>query len=155
MGTRRKGETDSHMETRTYEEELARTGAIAFPVRGVSMRPLIMEGRDVALVSAKQGRLGRFDVGLFKRGANEYVLHRVLFVTEDGYLFCGDSQDFTEMVDEGQVLGVLTGLVRKGRWLDLAGWAYRCYVMLWCRPFGLRRMLLRVLHRMGIWVPGK
>ena len=67
----------------------------------------------------------------------------------------GDSQDFTETVDEGQVLGALTGLVRRGRRLNLASWAYRCYVMLWCRPFGLRRMLLRVLHRMGIWVPGK
>lgn len=143
------------METRTYEEELARTGTIAFPVRGVSMRPLIMEGRDVAFVSAKQGRLDRLDVGLFKRASGEYVLHRVLSVTEDGYLFCGDSQGFTETVDEGRVLGVLTGLVRRGRQVDLAGWAYRCYVALWCRPFGMRRALLRVLHRMGIWVPGK
>ena len=110
---------------------------------------------DVAFVSAKQGRLDRLDVGLFKRASGEYVLHRVLSVTEDGYLFCGDSQGFTETVDEGRVLGVLTGLVRRGRQVDLSGWAYRGYVALWCRPFGMRRALLRVLHRMGIWVPGK
>ena len=142
------------METHSYEEELARRGTVAFPVRGVSMRPLIREGRDAVLVSARQGRLGRFDVGLFKRDSGKYVLHRVLSVTEDGYLFCGDSQAFLEVVREGQVLGRMTDLVRGGKRVDLTGAPYRAYVSLWCRPFALRRLVLKVLHRLGVWVPG-
>ena len=141
------------MEARTYEDELARTGTVAFPVRGVSMRPLIKAGRDAVIVEAKAGRLARFDVGLFKRDAGDYVLHRVLSVEPGGYRFCGDSQTFTEDVREDQVIGCMAALVRGGREVDLRGAAYRAYVALWCRLFPARRILLKVLHRMGIWVP--
>ena len=143
------------MGTHTYEEELSRTGTVAFPVKGVSMRPLIKAGRDAVLVTAKNGRLGRYDVGLFKRDNGDYVLHRVITVQDDGYLFCGDSQTFTEAVREDQVLGVMSGLTRKGRKTNLDGGAYRAYVALWCGLFPARKVLLRVLHRMGVWVPTK
>ena len=143
------------METRTYEKELSRAGTVAFPVKGVSMRPLIKAGRDAVLVTAKNGRLGRYDVGLFKRDNGDYVLHRVITVQDDGYLFCGDSQTFTEAVREDQVLGVMSGLTRKGRKTNLDGGAYRAYVALWCGLFSARKVLLRVLHRMGVWVPTK
>ena len=143
------------MEARTYEEELSHAGTVAFPVKGVSMQPLIKAGHDAVFVAAKQGRLDRYDVGLFKRDNGEYVLHRALAVQEEGYLFCGDSQTFTETVREDQVLGTMQGLVRKGKTVDLDGKAYRAYVVLWCGLFPARRMLLKVLHRMGIWVPGK
>ena len=143
------------MDSRTYEDELARTGTVAFPVKGVSMRPLIAAGRDAVLVSAKTGRLKRFDVGLFKRDGGDYVLHRVLEVLPDGDSFCGDSQTFCEHVREDQVLGVMTGLVRKGRPVDLAGGAYRRYVALWCGPLPARTVLLKVLHKVGVWVPEK
>lgn len=141
------------MELHTYEEELSRTGAIAFPVKGISMRPLIKAGRDAVFVTAKQDRLSRFDVGLFKRDNGDYVLHRVLVAQAGGYLFCGDSQTFTEQIREEQVLGTMSGLVRKGKPIDLSGAAYRAYVTLWCKPFPVRKVLLKVLHRMGVWMP--
>lgn len=143
------------MESRTYEEELSRAGTVAFPVKGVSMRPLVKAGRDAVFVTAKQGRLARYDVGLFKRDNGEYVLHRALAVQPDGYLFCGDSQAFTEAVREDQVLGTMAGLVRKGKQVNLSGAPYRAYVALWCKPFAARKAFLKVLHRMGIWVPAK
>ena len=143
------------MDSRTYEEELSRNGMVAFPVKGVSMRPLIKAGRDAVLVETKGGRLSRYDVGLFKRDAGDYVLHRVLAVGEDDYLFCGDGQTFTEAVYEDQVIGVMTGLTRKGKKVDLAGLGYRTYVALWCGLFPARKALLKVLHRMGIWVPAE
>lgn len=143
------------MTARTYEEELSRTGTVAFPVRGVSMRPLVKAGRDAVVVTAKQGRLALHDVGLFKRDGGDYVLHRVIDVCDVGYLFAGDSQSFTEQVREDQVLGRMSALVRKGREVDLAGAPYRAYIALWCRPFAVRRIVLKVLHRMGVWVPKK
>ena len=143
------------MDSRTYEDELTRIGAVAFPVKGVSMRPLIMAGRDAVLVKAKDGRLSRYDVGLFRRDNGDLVLHRVLEVQPDGYLFCGDSQTFTEAVREDQVIGVMVQLTRKGKQVNLSGGAYRAYVAMWCGLFPVRRVLLKVLHRMGIWVPAK
>ena len=148
-------QTDTVMKSRTYEEELSRAGTIAFPVKGVSMQPLIAAGRDAVLVAAKSHRLARFDVGLFKRDNGDYVLHRVLAVEEGGYSFCGDSQTFCESVREDQVLGVMTSLVRKGKPVDLQGASYRRYVALWCGLFPARRVLLKVLHKVGIWVPEK
>ena len=143
------------MVSSTYEEELSSAGTIAFPVKGVSMQPLIKAGRDAVFVTAKQERLERYDVGLFKRDNGECVLHRALSVNDDGYLFCGDSQTFTEDVREDQVLGVMTNLIRKGKTVNLEGRAYHAYVALWCGLFPARRVLLKVLHRMGIWIPKK
>ena len=143
------------MATHTFEDVLARSGTVAFPVRGVSMRPLIKAGRDAVLVSAKDGRLERFDVGLFRRDNGEYVLHRVMSVQDGEYLFNGDSQTFTERVREDQVLGSMEGLTRKGRPVDLEGLPYRTYVALWCGLFPVRRLGLKVLHKLGVWVPGR
>ena len=143
------------MKPTSYEDELKRTGALAFAVKGVSMRPLIKAGRDVAVVHATQAPLDRFDVGFFKRDNGDYVLHRVLERTEDGYLFCGDSQTFTEAVREDQVLGRMEGLVRNGAAVKLDGPAYRTYVALWCGLLPARMFLLKVLHALGIWVPAK
>ena len=119
------------------------------------MRPLIKAGRDAVLITAKNGRLARFDVGLFKRNEGDCVLHRVLEVESEGYLFCGDSQTFTEHVPEDQVLGKMTALTRKGKPVNLAGVSYRAYVAAWCGLFPVRRLLLKALHRMGVWMPEK
>ena len=143
------------MALHTFEDVLARSGTVAFPVRGVSMRPLIKAGRDAVLVSAKDGRLERFDVGLFRRDNGEYVLHRVMSVQDGEYLFNGDSQTFTERVREDQVLGSMEALTRKGRPVDLDGLPYRTYVALWCGLFPARRLGLKVLHKLGVWVPGR
>ena len=128
--------------------------AVTMLVKGRSMLPFILGGRESAVLT-QPGEIKTGDVVLARIDGRRYVLHRVIALQDDGYLFCGDSQTFTEAVREDQVLGVMSGLTRKGRKVDLDGGAYRVYVALWCGLFPARKVLLKALHRMGVWVPTK
>ena len=136
----------------SFAEALARSGRIAYTVSGVSMRPLIREGRDVVVIERRSpDEIRRYDAVLFRRpgvkGRGEYVLHRVLARRSDGrFWIVGDNCVSGEDVAPENVLGVMTALNRGGRNVRLTGKAYRAYVRLWCAPWRLRFVLLRILH---------
>ena len=133
----------------TFEEELEKSGFLVYTNVGVSMRPLIREGRDVLTIrKADPEKLGRYDVVLFRRdgvkGRGRYVLHRILKLLPDGRLWIvGDNCTSGETVDAAQVLGVLELLRRGQKTVKLSGFAYKAYVYLWCAPYHLRFFALR------------
>ena len=47
-------------------------------ITGDSMRPILRENRDVAIVDSVRGVLSPNDVVLYKRPDGQYVLHRIL-----------------------------------------------------------------------------
>ena len=99
--------------TRSYEDVLAEDGVLCYRTVGGSMLPLIRTGKDVVIIKPPKGRLGKYDVALFKRpsatGTSAYVLHRVLRVNSDGtYWIVGDNCSSGETVAEENVIGVLT-----------------------------------------------
>ena len=131
----------------TFEEELALHGSFVFTAQGDSMRPLIRPARDLLEITRRPAaRLRRYDVALYKRDGR-YILHRVLAVRPEDYVFAGDNNRHREYgVTDDMILGVLTGLTRDGAAVDLHGLGYRCYVRLWCAPFPLRAALLYGIH---------
>ena len=144
---------DSGMGTSlSFAEALARSGRIAYTVVGVSMRPLIREGRDAVVIEQRSPEeIRQYDAVLFRRpgikGRGEYVLHRVLARHADGrFWIVGDNCVSGEDVAPENVLGVMTALNRGGKDVRLTGNAYRAYVRLWCAPWRLRFALLRILH---------
>ena len=152
------------MPTTTFEEELARSGQLAYPTVGTSMLPLLREGRDVPLIESRE-RWGRpFAVGdavLFRRpnvrGRGAYVLHRILRVRSDGrYWIAGDNCTEGELVDDADILGVMVGVGRAdGTQVRTGDLVHRLYVALWCRPWPLRFGILRasrLLRRSGGWL---
>ncbi len=65
-----------------------------FP-RGVSMLPLLCEGKDsVALVSVTEPKKGK--IYLYRRPDGQFVLHRCMGVEGDTLTFCGDNQRILE-----------------------------------------------------------
>lgn len=95
---------------------------------GVSMRPMLDSKRDVIVVVPKQERLKKNDVGLFTRG-DKYVLHRVVKVLPNGYIFWGDNCISPDgFIDEERVIGKLDGVTRKGKLLNLHGRKYNAYI---------------------------
>lgn len=124
-------------ETTTFEALLERDGELMWRTSGRSMRPLIKTGRDLVIISAPAGRLKKYDVAFYKTGGT-YILHRILKVKENGYTAAGDNNYFKENIAEKQILGVMTGLVRRGKKVDLGGFPYRAYVMTWGGRYGLR-----------------
>lgn len=131
----------------TFEEELGRSGKLLYTNVGVSMRPLLREGRDVMVIERAED-FRTLDAVLFRRpgvsGRGAYVLHRILKVLPNGnYWIVGDNCIEGETVAKENVLGVLTGVMRGGKLLRVTDFRYRLYVRLWCAPYRLRFFVLR------------
>ena len=142
-------------ESLSFEELLDRDGHLAFTNKGVSMLPLLRQGRDVMLIE-KKGTDGykKLDAVLFRRpkaeGKDAYVMHRILRVNPDGsYWIIGDNCVTGDTVREEQILGILTGVIRDGKELSFDDWRYKLYVNTWCRCYPARIALLRAKHFAG------
>lgn len=104
------------MNKSTFEAQLDRHGSFTYRNTGVSMMPLLKQGRDLFTVRKKKSgeRLKKYDVALYRRG-EQYVLHRVLKLVDGGYVIRGDNCLYMENVREKDVIGVMTAYVRKGK----------------------------------------
>lgn len=142
-------------EEMTFEQVLERDGCLAFTNKGVSMMPLLREGKDVMLITKKgPERCRKLEAVLFRRDGEKrrdaYVMHRILKVNNDGtYWIVGDNCVSGETVREDQVLGILTGVIRDGKQVSFSSIPYRLYVNTWCRWYRLRFMILRARHAAG------
>lgn len=125
----------------TFEQVLEQDGVLVYKNVGTSMLPLIRQGRDLLIIRKPQGRLKKYDVALYRRDSGQYVLHRVLKVRKEDYVICGDNQYRKETgITDRHILGVLTGMVRDGKeiQLDQMGSSYKRYLFLWCDLFPVR-----------------
>ena len=59
--------------------------------RGVSMLPMIRQGKDEVILSPPPPRLKKYDIPLYRRENGKYILHRVVKVGES-YTCIGDNQ---------------------------------------------------------------
>ena len=126
----------------TFEEILRRDGHLVYKTRGVSMEPMLHEKRDLVILQAPSSRLKKYDVALYKR-ENAYVLHRVIGVEKERYLFRGDNTCTVEQVPFDAVIGVLTGFQRKGKQVAVTDGGYQRYVRLWCALYPMRALYMR------------
>ncbi len=137
----------------SFEEEIEKNGFLFYTGKGSSMFPLIREGRDVLLISKKNGRLKKYDIPLYKRKNGQYVLHRIMKVRNDDYVLCGDNQYRLEYgIRDENIIGVLTGIIREGKTIELNSLSYRLYVFIYCRLFFLRALFLKMkssIHKAG------
>ncbi len=126
---------------------LAENGTLTYTNTGVSMLPLLRQGKDIFTVRKKGSERCRAgDVILYRRQDAPYVLHRVVKVREGDYVVLGDNCVNYEYVSEEDVLGVMTGFVRGGREHSVEDKGYRVYASLWRRAAPLRIALQRVVR---------
>lgn len=132
------------MNKTTYEEELERKGSFTYTHVGVSMLPMLKQGRDMFTIVKKQGRCNKYDVVLYKRPPAAYVLHRVVAVREKDYVILGDNCYNKEYgIPEEAVIGVLSSFVRKGKEYSVEHWGYRLYAVIWYSLFPVRRLYMK------------
>lgn len=124
----------------SYEEYLEQNETLTYTNVGVSMLPLLRQGKDLFTVRRKgEERCRVGDVVLYRRPPDQYVLHRVIEVKPDGYVILGDNCVAREYgIRDADILGVMTGYVRDGKAHSVSEFGYRLYTFLWLHTIGLR-----------------
>jgi len=133
-------------EVHSYESYLAQYGSLTYRNKGVSMLPLLKEGRDLFTVEPRpEARCRKYDVVLYRRPPDQYVLHRIIRVRDRDYVILGDNCVNREYgVTDDDIVGVMTSFVRKGRTYSVEDWRYRLYSRVLCALQPLRILLYRV-----------
>ena len=129
--------------------QLQNGGKSTLVVTGVSMKPMLIEHRDSVLLTPVTEKPKPGDIFLYRRESGTFVLHRLVGIMPDGYLFCGDNQCVREKVTQDQLLAIVTGFIRKGKQYSLKNPLYRLYVFMCVRLFFLRRTYIRLRRRTG------
>ncbi len=132
-----------------YKSEVERLGVIAFVPNGVSMWPMLKNHGQSVVVEKKTSRLKKYDVAFYTRESGACVLHRVMEVTDDGYVMCGDSQFLLEKIKEEQVFGVMTGFYEKDEYVSANSEKYLKKVEKYYKRKLLRK--IRVKSFMFVW----
>ena len=131
----------------TFEEVLEREGRLVYTNVGISMLPLLRQGKDLFVVE-KRGpeRLRAGDVVLYRRPPNQYVLHRIVKVRERDYVILGDNCVNREYgITDEDILGVPTGFVREGKHHTVTEKGYRLYSFLMVRGADVRIFFKRAV----------
>ena len=126
------------------EEVLKEKGIYISTTVGSSMCPMLRSCRDTIIIRPVNGRLKKYDIPLYKRG-KKYILHRIVKVTPNGYVICGDNCLNKEyLVTDRQIIGVLNGFYRDNKEIDMNGIGYRLYCRLWVALYPIRYIIKRL-----------
>ena len=141
---------NSDPEKLSFEEYLDKNGSLTYTNVGVSMLPLLRQGRDLFTVRKKgPERCKEGDVVLYKRPPDTYVLHRIVEVRSDGYVILGDNCTARETgIRDEDIIGVMTGFVRGGREHSTDEAGYRLYSAVWMHSAGLRIAAKKAVQRL-------
>ena len=119
------------------------------------MYPMLRDRRDTIIIRPVSGRLKKYEVPLYRRG-EDYVLHRIVKVTPEGYVICGDNCLNREyQVTDREIIGVLRGFYRGDREVDMDGCGYRLYCRFWVAVYPVRYVVKRgwMLVKRGLkWI---
>ncbi|MBR1757300.1 MAG: S24/S26 family peptidase [Lachnospiraceae bacterium] len=142
-----------------FKTYLEKNGTLTYWNRGVSMRPLIRQDKDLFslkhkdLVLAERGetRLRKYDVVLYIRHDGAYVLHRIVQVRANDYAILGDNTYRLETgITDTDVIAVMTGYARGGEhWHSVEETGYQLYSKIWVGIYPLRKVLVGIRHLLG------
>lgn len=131
------------------KECLSAGQSVKFSPRGISMLPMIVQGRDSVTLSSPPEKLKKFDIPLYRREDGHFVLHRVVKVG-DTYTCIGDNQFKKETgIAHSQVIAVITAFTRKGKTYAVSHFGYRLYCVFWHYSRLLRRVWRAVRVRLA------
>ena len=129
--------------------QLENGGRARLTVTGRSMLPLLRAYRDAVELIPVSGEQEKGKIILYRRDNGQYVLHRIVRKTAEGYICCGDNEAAREPVEQRQLLAVVDGLIRKGKRVALNNLSYRMYVGLWVGLFCFRGPYIKIRRWCG------
>lgn len=112
--------------------------------RGVSMMPMLRQGKDSVELSPLPEKLHKYDLPVYRRGDGQFVMHRIVDIKEDHYVCLGDNTLAFEHIYPEQMIGVVSAFKRGEKRIDVTNTGYRLYCKAWrlTHPFrvGVYRM---------------
>lgn len=119
------------------KERLSSGHSVTFSPRGISMLPMLRQGKDTVTLSPITAPLKKYDLPLYRRDDGKFVLHRIVAVGED-YSCIGDNQYYLESgLRHDQMIAVVSKFKRGKRVISVNSLWYKLYCRFWhnTRPF--------------------
>ena len=132
----------------SFEAYLDQYGTLTYSNVGISMLPLLRQGKDLFTVEKKgQERCKTGDVVLYRRPPSAYVLHRIIQVRSEDYVILGDNCVSKEYgITDDDIIGIMSGFVRGGKEHLVTDRGYRIYSFIWMHTAGLRIFSKKLLY---------
>ncbi len=134
-------------------KEISQNSKALIYTKGNSMLPMLKEGRDISVLVIPSGNLKVGDVVLYERPKNDnmLVLHRIVKVVSDGkFLIRGDNTYYDEPVTRENIMAVLEGFFRKGRYINCKeSKRYRIYAFAQVRLYFIKKFFRKTLRQTG------
>ena len=112
--------------------------------RGVSMLPMLRQGKDSVELSPLPPKLKKNDLPVYRRADGQYVMHRVVAVKADHYICLGDNTLVFEHIYPEQMIGVVSAFKRGDRRIEANDPVYRIYCRLWRLTHPFRKLIFRL-----------
>ena len=129
------------------KECLTNGQSVTFSPRGISMLPMIRQGKDSVCLSPPVEPPKKYDIILYRRANGKYVLHRIVGVGET-YTCIGDNQFVLEKgIKREQIIAVCTSFTRGGKEHSVNAPFWRAYAVFWHYSRFPRRVLRAVKRR--------
>lgn len=128
----------------SLEKYLSEQGRVISTNVGVSMLPLLREGKDLFFIEKKGAERCKVgDVVLYRR-KRQYVLHRIIEVREKDYVILGDNCMAKEYgIKDSDILATMTSFIRNGKEHSVNEVAYKVYSFVWLKTAPIRIFLRR------------
>ena len=123
------------------QEALSNGAQVCITETGTSMQPMLHSQKDTAVLKKPQARLKKYDLALYRRENGAFVLHRVVAVTENGYVMCGDNQTVVEHgITDANIIAVVKSFTRNSKEYTAENRLYRFYSRVWTNTRFIRRL---------------
>ena len=118
------------------------------PFRGISMLPMLRQGRDSVELAPLPERLKKYDLPVYQLPSGKYVMHRVVDVKDDHYICNGDNLLLMEKVYHHQMVALVSAFTRDGKRIEIDDPRYRAYYRFWCAS----RPVRHAYRKCKIWL---
>ena len=126
-----------------FYEQLSAGKTVRFSPRGISMLPMLRQGKDSVVLSPLPERLKKYDLPLYRRDNGQYVLHRII-EADNTYTCIGDNQFVSECgLRHEQMIALVTEFYRGDKKHSIEEWQYKLYCRFWHFSRPVRRFWRR------------
>ena len=124
--------------------------SVSFTAKGYSMNPFIVHMKDeITLGPWTDDQIKEGAVVLVKDVRGCYLVHRIIKREGDKLTLCGDGNiGITEVAHVKNVIGLMHGVIKKGRTFSVKSLSWRLYSWIWKLLTPVRRYPLAIWRRL-------